>query len=552
MLIHKFNHKVDIKTDICAICLLYLLFNVKTIFVMEFKCKKAGNECYGLKELVLLFDISQRLIQSKELKNDLTGILEMLVKYLDAERSFLTIFNRETGSILIESAYGYSSAQQARGRYKVGEGIIGRVVEMSRPVIIDKISKSSLFLNRTGQELTKDGQDLTFICSPIIENGKVTGTLSVIRIYNPHISYNEDNQLLSIIGSMISRTVSNRQERLEEMEVLKLKNVQLQTKLENEFKPGNIVGNSSKMHDVYSLVSMVAETNSTVLIRGESGIGKELIADAIHLSSPRAKKNFIKVNCSALPDTLIESELFGHEKGAFTGAEARRKGRFELADGGTIFLDEIGDIPLSTQVKLLRLIQQREFERLGGTETIKIDVRIICATNRNLEELMQNNEFREDLYYRINVFPIFMPPLRDRRNDIPSLVDHFIEKFNKRNNSKINRITTSALNMLMVYRWPGNIRELENCIERACILNKDGVIHSYDMPPSLQTADSTNTKALGGMTFTLEQVERQLIREALVSSTGNIAKAADELKVTERMLGIRLKKYNIDAWRFKV
>ena len=306
------------------------------------------------------------------------------------------------------------------------------------------------------------------------------------------------------------------------------------------------------MRDVYSLVSMVAETNSTVLIRGESGIGKELIADAIHFSSPRAKKNFIKVNCSALPETLIESELFGHEKGAFTGAEARRKGRFELADGGTIFLDEIGDIPLSTQVKLLRLIQQREFERLGGTETIKVDVRIVCATNRNLEEMIQNNEFREDLYYRINVFPIFVPPLRDRRNDIPSLVDHFIDKFNKRNNAKIIRITTSALNMLMVYRWPGNIRELENCIERASILSQDNVIHSYNLPPSLQTADSTNTKASGGLMFTVEQVEKQLIREALVSSKGNIAKAAEELKVTERMLGIRLKKYNIDAWRFKV
>lgn len=519
---------------------------------MEFKCKKAGNECYGLKEMQLLFEISQRLIQSKELKNDLGGILEMLVKHLDAERSFLTIFNRETESIIIEAAYGYSSAQQSRGRYKVGEGIIGRVVELSRPVVIDKISKSSLFLNRMGQEVTKDGQELTFISNPIIEEGKVTGTLNVIRIYNPHISYDEDIRLLSIIGSMISRSVRNRQERLEEMEILRQKNLQLQSQLELDFRPANIVGNSSKMRDVYSLVGMVAETNSTVLIRGESGIGKELIADAIHFSSPRAKKNFIKVNCSALPDTLIESELFGHEKGAFTGAENRRKGRFELADGGTIFLDEIGDIPLSTQVKLLRLIQQRSFERLGGTETINVDVRIICATNRNLEDMIQNNEFREDLYYRINVFPIFVPPLRDRRNDIPALVDHFIENFNKRNKSKITRITTSALNMLMVYRWPGNIRELENCIERACILTKDNVIHSYNLPPSLQTADSTNTKAAGGLTYTVDQVEKQLIREALVSSKGNIAKAAEELKVTERMLGIRLKKYNIEAWRFKV
>lgn len=519
---------------------------------MEFKCKKAGNECYGLKELVLLFEISQRLIQSKELKTDLSGILEMLVKHLGAERAFLTILNRENESIIIEAAYGYSAAQQARGRYKLGEGIIGRVVEMARPVVIDKISKSSLFLNRTGQDLTKDGQELSFICIPVIEEGKVTGTLSIVRLYNPHILFDEEHWLLSIIGSLISRTVRAKQERLEEMEILRQKNIQLQSQLETEHRPGNIVGNSSKMRDVYALVNMVAETNSTVLIRGESGIGKELIADAIHYSSPRAKKNFIKVNCSALPDTLIESELFGHEKGAFTGAESRRKGRFELADGGTIFLDEIGDIPMSTQVKLLRLIQQREFERLGGTETIKVDVRIVCATNRNLEDMIQNNEFREDLYYRINVFPIFVPPLRDRRNDIPALVDHFIEKFNKRNKAKISRITTSALNMLMVYRWPGNIRELENCIERACILTQDNVIHSYNLPPSLQTADSTNTKSSGGLMFTVEQVEKQLIREALVSSKGNIAKAADELKVTERMLGIRLKKYNIDAWRFKV
>ena len=258
------------------------------------------------------------------------------------------------------------------------------------------------------------------------------------------------------------------------------------------------------------------------------------------------------MNCSALPESLIESELFGNEKGAFTGAETQRKGRFELADKGTIFLDEIGDIPLSAQVKILRIIQQRQFERLGGTQTIDVDVRIIAATNRNLEEMIKVGEFREDLYYRINVFPIFIPALRERRNDIPLLVDHFIEKFNKENKSKIKRITTSALNMLMVYSWPGNIRELENCIERACILSTDNVIHSYNLPPSLQTADSTNTSAKGGMLYTVEQVEQQLIREALTTSKGNIVKAAEILKITERMLGTRLKKYNIDVWRFKV
>ena len=527
--------------------------NLFTRESMEFKCKKAGNECYGVKELTLLSEISQRLIQTKELKNDLSVILELLVKHLDAERSFLTIFNRQSSKIYIEAAYGYSSAQQARGKYDLGEGIIGRVIELARPIVVDKISESNLFLNRTQQELkSKEGKELTFVCVPVIEDGQVTGALGMMRVYNPYITKDENLYLLSVIGSLISRVVSSKQEQMEELEVLRQKNKELQSKLNDEKRPVNIVGNSGKMRDVYSLVNMVAETNSTVLIRGESGIGKELIADTIHYTSKRAKNNFVKVNCSALPDTLIESELFGHEKGAFTGADSRRKGRFELADGGTIFLDEIGDIPLSTQVKILRILQQREFERLGGTETIKIDVRIVAATNRNLEDAIEKGEFREDLFYRINVFPLFVPPLRERRDDIPLLVDHFIEKFNKRNGTGVKRITTSALNMLMIYSWPGNIRELENCIERACILTTDDVIHSYNLPPSLQTADSSNTQAKGGLTYTVEQVEKQLIREALTTTKGNIAKAADMLQVTERMLGTRVKKYDIDAWRFKV
>lgn len=518
---------------------------------MEVKCKKGGDECYGLNEMTLLFDISQRLIQSKQLKDDLNSIVRMVAEYLDAERSFLCIFNRENSSIYIETAHGISSSQQAKGKYKLGEGIIGKVVEMARPVVIEKISKSSLFLNKTKQELYKEGEELSFICVPVIDEGKVTGALSITRIYNPHISHDEDTRLLSIIGSMVVRTVRRRQERAEELETLKQKNQELENKL-SENKRLNMIGNSGKMRDVYSLIQMVGKTNSTVLIRGESGVGKELVADALHDASARKGKAFIKVNCSALPDSLIESELFGHEKGAFTGADAQRKGRFELADGGTIFLDEIGDIPLSTQVRLLRMIQQREYERVGGTQTLKSDVRIICATNRNLEEMIQEGDFREDLYYRINVFPIYIPSLRERRNDIPLLVDHFIEKFNKENKTKIKRITTSALNMLMVYLWPGNIRELENCIERACILSTDNVIHSFHLPPSLQTADSSNTSAKGGMLYTVEQVEKQLIREALTTTKGNITKAADILQVTERMLGTRLKKYTIDAWRYKV
>ena len=221
-------------------------------------------------------------------------------------------------------------------------------------------------------------------------------------------------------------------------------------------------------------------------------------------------------------------------------------------NGGTIFLDEIGDLPMSTQVKLLRVIQEREFERLGGSETIAVDVRIVCATNCNLEQLIEDGEFREDLFYRINVFPIFVPALRERRNDIPLLVDHFIQKFNKKNKANVKRITTSAIDMLMMYRWPGNVRELENVIERACILSRDNVVHGYNLPPTLQTAESTATGSNEGMTGVLERLEKQLIIDGLISTKGNITKAAELLKITERMLGTRIKKYKIDAWRYKI
>ena len=298
---------------------------------MAANCIKGGSECYGLKEMTLLFEISQRLIASTELKNDLSPILKMLVDHLEAERSFLTIYNRNSSSIYIEAAYGMSPKQQSLGKYQLGEGVIGKVVELGQPIVIQEISKSNLFLNKTRSDLRKEGRELTFICIPIVVENKMTGALSVVREFNPHITYEEDIHFLSIIGSLIAKTVKVRQQKVEELEELKQKNIQLQTEVAGNNFATNIIGNSSKMRDVFSLVEMVAPTNSTVLIRGESGIGKELIADAIHTSSSRKNKNLIKVNCSALPDSLIESELFGHEKGAFTGADQMRKGRFEMA-----------------------------------------------------------------------------------------------------------------------------------------------------------------------------------------------------------------------------
>jgi Nif-specific regulatory protein len=519
---------------------------------MEIKCKRKGEECYGVRELSLLYDISTLLIKGVEFDRTLTAVLEKTCKYLGAQSSFLAVLNRETNRIEIQAAYGLSEAEKSRGIYNIGEGAIGRVVDYKKPVIIRELSKSKLFLNRTRKDYTVRGLESSFICVPVIDENTVSGTLSVSRVFDPEYNFDDDVRMLSIIGSMLVQAIKARQSQAEEIARLQQSNRELRNSLEKGYKPMNMIGNSAKMRDVYNLIEMVSRTGSTVLIRGESGIGKELVADAIHYSSPRKDKPIIKVNCSALPDALIESELFGHEKGAFTGADTQRKGRFEMADGGTIFLDEIGDLPAQTQVKLLRVIQERQFERLGSSKTISVDVRIVAATNRNLEELIHDGKFREDLFYRINVFPIFIPPLRDRRTDIPALVDHFISKFNRENGTKIIRITTAAINMLMVYSWPGNIRELENVIERACILSTDEVLHSYNLPPTLQTADSTQTETKGGLQAALDRVECQLIREALTATKGNIAQAAKNMNVTERILGMRVKKYNLDPATFKV
>ena len=514
-------------------------------------CRKSGGECFGDKEFKLLFEISTLLNKVKrDLKNNLDPVISLLANHLHAEKVILTILNRESSHISIEVAYGLTEEEQSRGIYKVGEGIIGSVVETGKPIVITKIQDHKGYLNKTGINVTD--KDLSFICVPIYEENEIVGTLSIHRVYNEFITISDDSRILSIVGSMIAQAVRTRQEYAEEIEQLKEENQKLHFELKEHVRPTGIIGSSGKMQAVYELIDKVAPTSATVLIRGESGVGKELIADAIHYGSERSTKPFIKVNCAALPDSLIESELFGHERGAFTGANVMRKGRFEAADGGTIFLDEIGDLPASTQVKLLRILQEREFERIGSTKPIKVDVRIICATNRNLEESIEKNEFREDLYYRINVFPVFIPSLRERINDIPSLADFFIDKFNKSQNKRIKRISSSAIDTLMVYHWPGNIRELQNCIERACILSTDNVIKTSNLPPTLQTAGSSKTKIKGTLQAIVDKTEKQLIHDTLVSTKGNLVKAAELLGITERMMGLRIKKYEINPQKYKL
>ena len=311
-----------------------------------------------------------------------------------------------------------------------------------------------------------------------------------------------------------------------------------------------VIGTSGPVRQMYEQMAQVASTNTTVLIRGESGTGKELIAHSIHYNSPRANKPFVKISCAALPDSLIESELFGYEKGAFTGAEQRKKGRFELAEGGTLFLDEIGDINLSTQVKLLRVLQEREFERLGSTETVKVNVRLLAATNKDMERAIAAGTFREDLYYRLNVFSIFVPPLRERKGDLPLLVDHFLEKLSLEHHKNIKRISTPAIDMLMSYHWPGNVRELQNTLERAVLVCDGQVIHGHHLPPSLQTAEASGTVTRVSLMDAVAGFEKDLIQDALKTTRGNRAKAARLLDSTERVLNYKVKKYGIDVRRF--
>jgi Nif-specific regulatory protein len=505
-----------------------------------------------IEELSLLFEISTNLSESLDLKTVLRPILRMMAEHMGIIRGTLTILNRKKGEIVIEESYGLRPEEQAKGKYRMGEGITGQVIDTGQPAIVPRISDEPLFLDRTGSRKHLNKGDIAFVCVPIKAGTETIGALSADRPSGELAALEEDVRLLTIIGSCISQAVRLRQLAEEELEKIREENRRLQDELKDRFRPKAIVGNSKVMRHVYFLIEKVCRANTTVLILGESGVGKERVAHAIHYNSARAERPFIKVNCAALPESLIESELFGHERGAFTGATNARKGRFEMAQGGTIFLDEIGDLPASVQTKLLRVLQEREFERIGGGATIRVDVRVIAATNRNLEGLMGEGRFREDLYYRLNVFPIVVPPLRERKTDIMLLADHFVERYSREHGKRIARISTTATDMLMNYHWPGNVRELENCIERAIILTSDGVIHGHLLPPNLQgTQNDGAASAEGAFRITMTNVEREMIMEELKRSRGNMARAARALGITERMMGLRVGKYGIDPGRFK-
>lgn len=496
-------------------------------------------------ELAIIAAVNECLANSKDASAGIRSSLGVIRERTGSTRAFAMLYKAETDGLETVAADGLTISEFRKLDAKADSCVLRAVFDQSDSHVIRHAEEEPTL------EYLYSSLDPKDLCTvPIIAATRSIGILACE--FEPSTNAAAEFQtLLEIVGSMIGQSMridlavrGERQKLIDENSHLKL-----ELKEKHDFS--QIVGTSNPMKHVFDQVSQVARSNATVLLRGESGTGKEMIANAIHYNSLRSKRPLVKINCAALPESLIEAELFGHEKGAFTGADRFKKGRFELADGGTLFLDEIGDLPVQTQVKLLRALQEREFERLGGTETIKTNIRLITATNKNLEQAIAAGEFREDLYYRLNVFSIYLPPLRERKPDILLLAEHFLEKYEKEHGKRIRRISTPAIDMLMSYHFPGNVRELENAVERAVLVCDSNVIHGHHLPPTLQTAEVSGTVTDLGLASAVAAFERDLIQDTLKSTRGNIAKAAKSLDSTERILGYKIKKYGIDTMRFR-
>jgi Nif-specific regulatory protein len=496
-----------------------------------------------IRELTALYEIARRVAASLDLEATLRAVLAALAEHLEMQRATLTLLDPATDTLAVRASHGLSRGEMKRGLYKVGEGITGRVFQSGEPFVVPDIGKEPLFLNRTGSRGDLSKRNISFIGVPVEVRGKVIGVLTVDKLFAPDVAFEEDIRLLRTVASAVGQAVKLHEMVEAEKAALVEENSLLRDELGRRVALPNIVGGTKRMQDVFRLVELVARSRSTVLLRGESGTGKELLAKAIHHLSPRAKGPYVKFNCAAIPEGLLESELFGHERGAFTGAAAAKKGRFELADRGTIFLDEIGDLPLALQPKILRVLQEQEFERLGGERTVRVDVRVVTATSRDLERLLAEGGFREDLYYRLNVVPVFIPPLRERREDIPALVDHFAHRLAAETGRPV-RFTPEAVAALAARPWPGNIRELENAVERTLVLSTCGEIDTGDLQ-LLDAGVQTETRPANGLPGTVHEVELRMLKEALEATGWRQAAAARRLGITPRQIGYRIRRHGL-------
>jgi len=494
------------------------------------------------RELEALLEVSQTMVSSFDIDRNLRKTMRVLGECVDLQRATVALVHPETRELRIAAAHGLTRAEIARGIYRVGEGVVGRVVSSGKAMVVPNIGDEPLFLNRTGSRPARS--DIAFISVPIVLRGEVLGVLSADRVWSDDsVELDEDVRMLEIVSSIIAHAVRLYWTYQHEVE----KRESLRRELRGRYSLPNIIGDSDAMQEVFRVVAKVASSQATVLLRGESGTGKELIAHALHYQGTRPKGPFVAINCAALPENLLEAELFGYEKGAFTGAVASKQGRFELARGGTIFLDEVGDVSPSLQAKLLRVLQERTFERLGGTKTLTTDARIVSATNRDLEQMAKAGEFREDLYWRLNVVPIFLPPVRERREDVPLLIEFFLERFGAAAGRHVT-LSSETLRLLMGYQWPGNIRELENTMQRLVVLAESDVIELGDLPMHLLVHDLPEETGAGlSLEDEVEALERRRIVAALRKHAYVQAKAARELGVTARQLGYKVRKYDLES-----
>jgi len=497
----------------------------------------------NLRELTIINEVAKILSKGFEFTKSLEELLKVLYSFWDVRYSYVALYSPEIRALKIVKAFGLTEEEVERGIFRRGEGVVGKVYKDGVPIFLSDI-RVNAYLNKTGLRERLQGGE-SFVAVPIRLGGEPLGVLAVFKDFGEE-SVERGVELLMIVGTMIGMLYKLDEKMNQERQEWEEERRLLTKALSERYNVEGIVGKSLAIRKLLDLIERVAQTDVNVLITGESGTGKSLVAKAIHFMSKRKEKPFITINCSAIPETLLEAELFGYEKGSFTGAYTSKKGKFELANGGTIFLDEIGDMPLALQPKILRVIQDKEIERLGSEKTIKVDVRIISATNKDLRELVSQGQFREDLYYRLNVLPIHIPPLRERKEDIPILVDHFLEVFNQRYNKKV-RFHTKVIEIFMEYPWYGNVRELENAVERLVIL-RDGLIRESDLPPyfftRLDTSEPRNIPQV------IESTEREEILKAL-EKTGYVkSRAARLLGYTLRQLDYRIRKYKIEIKRY--
>jgi Nif-specific regulatory protein len=502
------------------------------------------TENYNYVELRALHEIARVLSRTGELKDQLQQTLVILSTILGMERGMISILDMQTGEAWLDVARGVD-VETGKISYQPGEGITGKVAQTGRPMAIANLGNETHFLDRTGARKTLNRDRLAFLCVPIFYQGRVVGVLSADKLAHQVESLDREVEILSAVAELLGKVVHFR--------AVDEENLRLRRMLAEARRPTtSIIGRSKVVEEVLRLIDQVADTNTNVLIHGETGTGKEMVARAIHENSRRRKGPMVQVNCAAMPDTLLESELFGHEKGAFTGAITRRRGRFEEAQGGSIFLDEVGELSPVAQAKLLRVLQEREFQPLGSSRTVKVDVRVIAATNKDLEKEVAMGTFRSDLFYRLNVFPIFLPPLRERGPDILLLADYFVLKYAREFNKDVKRISTSAIDMLMSYHWPGNVRELENCVERAVLLANAEAIEAWHLPPTLQMKPAgMQNVSRGKLEALVSAFERDLITDALKDVRGNQSQAARLLGTTKRIVQYKVEKYGIDPKRFR-